>query len=374
MSETKTPSNVAATAAAKLSKDAVTPRGAQVLGDVVASYGATGEPVGSKTLVESGNYQLSGASLRNVMSELEDMGLLTHPHTSAGRIPTAAGYRYYAEHLVTAETPDAATQAALISQMAPRKGMMTVANDVSQALSAFTHCASLVTVPQHADDLLEHVDFIRMSDTRVLVVLMTKNGTLENRLIEVPAFITAEDLRNGAASLKPLLVGQTLDQARMALVSGLAEQKLQVNAMIDQMMTAAAQWGQPVTADGAMVVAGSTSLFAYPEIVRDKLQQLIKVFEEKRLLMGLVEEVRKGEGVRVFVGTDVPMVGADDMAVVGAAYGNPGRHILGTIGVIGPQRLNYAKTLGLVQFTQTHMNKLLADGTVTLQASNEMKG
>lgn len=359
MVDDKTPSRAAPSPAEAVE---LSPREAQILADVVESYGATGEPVGSKALVETGNYQLSGASIRNAMGELEEMGLLTHPHTSAGRMPTAEGYRYYAQKLVTADVPEDAVQAAVKAQLDPSKGLRQMTRDVSEVLSHYTRCASLITAPQLADDPLESVEFVRMSETRVLVVLMTRNGRLENRLIEVPPHLSAEDLAAAAQHLKPLVMGQTLDQARTTLITGLAEQKLQVNSMIDQMMEAAAQWGQPVTADGAMVVAGSTSLFQYPEIVRDKLQQLIGVFEEKRLLMALVEEVRKGPGVRVFVGTDVPVAGAEDMAVVGANFGNPAQHILGTIGVIGPQRLNYKKTLGLVSFTQQQLNALLAEG------------
>jgi heat-inducible transcriptional repressor len=170
-------------------------------------------------------------------------------------------------------------------------------------------------------------------------------------------------LEKAARALKPMVMGHTLEQARTALIAALAEQKGQVNAMIDNMMSAAAQWGEPITADGAMVVAGSTNLFQYPELVRDKLQGLIKVFEEKRLLMALVEEVKQSPGVKIFVGNDVPLVhsghGASeamsDVAVVGSRFGHFGEgdknHIVGTLGVIGPLRMDYKRTLGVVEYT-----------------------
>lgn len=336
-------------------------RAAQVLADVVESYGSTGDPVGSKALVETGKYQLSGASIRNVMSDLEQMGLLTHPHTSAGRIPTAEGYRYYAQHLVEADDPTAAVKEALKSQLSASKSLTTLTADLSSTISQLTNCASLVTAPRHEHDPLEHMDFVRLSGDRVLVIMVTKNGEIENRIIEVPAHISAEDLQVAAKNLKPVMVGQTLEQARAALVGALTAQKTEVTTMIDQMMSAANEWGQPVTADGAMVIAGSTTLFQYPELVRDKLQQLVKVFEEKRLLMALVEEVRKGPGVKIFIGTEVPVIGAEECTVIGAPYGNPGQHVLGTIGVIGPQRMNYRKTLGVVNYTQQLLNRLMAD-------------
>jgi heat-inducible transcriptional repressor len=338
-------------------------RAAQVLADVVESYAQGGEPVGSKMLVESGKYQLSGASIRNVMQDLEALGLLTHPHTSAGRIPTAQGYRFYTQSLVKVELPERAAQEALKAQLSPNKSLRQITQDVSAVISQLTNCAAMITAPQAAHDPLEQMEFVRLSPERVLVVMVTKAGEIENRVIEVPAFIGVEDLEKAARALKPMVVGHTLEQARMALVAALAEQKGQVNAMIDNMMAAAAQWGEPVTSDGAMVVAGSTNLFQYPELVRDKLQGLIKLFEEKRLLMALVEEVKQSPGVKIFIGNDVPLINASesmsdvasDVAVVGSRFGSldaSGKnHVVGTLGVIGPLRMDYKRTLGVVEYT-----------------------
>jgi heat-inducible transcriptional repressor len=174
-------------------------------------------------------------------------------------------------------------------------------------------------------------------------------------------------LEAAAKALKPVVMGQTIEQARTALIGTLAEQKGQVNAMIDNMMAAAHQWGQPITADGAMVVAGSTNLFQYPELVRDRLQSLIKLFEEKRLLMALVEEVKNSSGVKIFVGADVPMAGAEDLthdvAVVGSSFANSGRTLVGSLGVIGPLRMDYKRTLGVVDYTAKLLNQALCERT-----------
>ncbi len=340
----------------------LTPRAAQVLGDVVETYTKTGEAVGSKALVDCGKYSLSGASIRNVMQDLEQLGLLTHPHTSAGRLPTAQGYRFYAQHIVQAETPDEAVKAALTSQFSASKSFAQMTQDITSVLSQVTNCAALVTTPKAENDLLDTMEFIRLSGDRVLVVMVTKAGEIENRVIDVPAFIDASDLEKAAKTLKPVVMGQTLDQARLSLVAALAEQKGHVNAMIDNMMAAAHQWGQPTTADGAMTVAGSTNLFQYPELVRDKLQGLIKLFEEKRLLMALVEEVKNGPGVKVFVGHDVPVQGAEDVAVVGAPYSlGEKSKIIGTLGVIGPLRMDYKRTLGVIDYTAKLLEKALQE-------------
>lgn len=336
-------------------------RSAQVLADVVETYAGSGEPVGSKALVESGRYQLSGASIRNVMQDLETMGLIKSPHTSAGRVPTESGYRYYAQHLVEAVEPEQAVKDMIAGQISPSKSLSALTRDVTGVLSQVTKCAALVTAPKSENDPLETMEFIRLSGDRVLVVMVTKGGEIENRVMDVPGFISTDDLQKAARTLQPVVMGQTLEQAKMALVGALAEQKGQVNAMIDQMMAAANEWGQPITADGAMVVAGSNNLFAYPELVRDKLQGLVKVFEEKRLLMTLVDEVRKGSGVKIFVGGDVPVIGAEDVAVVASPYGAPGKQRVGTVGVIGPMRMDYKHTLGVVDYTRQLLDNVMGN-------------
>ncbi len=336
-------------------------RAAQVLADVVETYGTKGEPVGSKALVESGKYQLSGASIRNVMQDLEGLGLIKSPHTSAGRIPTEQGYRYYAQHLVETAEPEAAVKQAIQSQINPSKSLSQLTKDVTSVLSQVTNCAALVTAPKRENDTLETMEFIRLSNNRVLVVMVTKSGEIENRMMEVPEFISADDLKKAATTLNPFVMGHTLEEAKAAMMAGMAEQRGQVNAMIDQMMQAANEWGQPVTADGAMVVAGSTNLFQYPEIVRDKLQGLIKVFEEKRLLMTLVEEVRTSNGVKIFVGGDVPVMGAEDLAVIASPYGksHESHKLVGTVGVIGPMRMDYKHTMGIVDYTRSLLDAAL---------------
>ena len=231
-----------------------------------------------------------------------------------------------------------------------------------------TNCASLVTAPTHDDDPFDHIEFVRLSDGRVLAVMVNSYGDVENRLITVPDFIDVADLNKASKDIKRLLAGgQTIDSMRENLIAELTAQKGRVNEMIDQMMLAAHQWGQPVIKDGAMVVAGSTNLVQYPELVREKLQSLIKMFEEKRLLMGLMDEVKKGPGVQIFIGKDNPLspnlkdLDMSDLAVVASSYGpsKTGKTTLGTLGVIGPVRMNYRHTVGLVNFTSQLLGAML---------------
>jgi len=343
-------------------KPNLTSRAKQVLADIVNIHTKSGVPVGSKILSEESALGLSGASFRNVMQDLEKQGMLMHPHTSAGRVPTEAGYRFFAQNIVTADGLDKALKAELKTQISGQKDFKSAMNAASDLLQQMTGCASMITAPKSASDVMETVEFVRLSGDRVLAVLVTESGEIQNRVIEVPAFIEADDLNKASKDLKKAIAGQTLGGARENMIAMLAEQKGRVNAMIDQMMQAANEWGEPVVNDGAMVVAGSTNLFQYPELVREKLQGLVKMFEEKRLLMNLMEEVRKGEGVQVFIGKDNALSAETDCAIIAKTYGVKEGEILGTLGVIGPQRMDYERTIGLVNYTGELLEKMIAKG------------
>ncbi|MDD9912208.1 MAG: heat-inducible transcriptional repressor HrcA [Alphaproteobacteria bacterium] len=347
----------------KQQKPQITERAERILADVVNSYSQTGQPVGSKVLVETSKLNLSPASVRNVMQDLEKQGLLTHPHTSAGRIPTEEGFRYYATNLVEVDDLDSSVKKELKAKVTSGKNISDIITDVSDVVGEITGCASLVVAPKKQADPLEQVEFIRLSGDRVLVVIVTAGGEIENRVINVPAFIDTKELNNASKEMKKFLAGQTLDQAREQMIEAIAEQRGRVNEMIDQMMAAANEWGQPTVSDGAMVVAGSTNLFQYPEIVREKLQNLVKIFEEKRLLMALMEEVKHGDGVRIYIGKDSPVSKAGDCSVVASSYGCKSNNIIGTLGVIGPMRMDYKKTIGIVNYTSKLLTSVLQEGT-----------
>ncbi len=333
----------------------------QILTDVVDIHSASGQPVGSKALVEHGKLKLSPASVRNVMRELENMGMLTHPHTSAGRIPTEKGFRYYATKLVSIDKVDEKLKKELKSKVVKNKPISAIIKDVSDTIGQLTGCVGLVTAPKYEADPLQNVEFVRLSKNQVLVVIVTASGEIENRVIEVPTFVATQDLEKAAKEMRGLISGNTLDDARDQLITSIAEQRGRVNEMIDQMMNAANEWGEPVVSDGAMVVAGSTNLFQYPEMVREKLQNLVKMFEEKRLLVSLMEEVKHGEGVQIYIGEDSPVSKKGDCAVVASSYGDKNKGVVGTLGVIGPMRMDYKKTIGVVNYTGKLLSNIIEE-------------
>lgn len=339
----------------------LTEREQQVLADLVDIYTSSGQPVGSKALTEHSKLGLSGASYRNIMRDIEELGLLTHPHTSAGRVPTAEGFRFYAKNLVQLSEPTKKLKEELQSIIQPGRDLNGMLSDVSQTLSRVSGCTGLITAPKRESDKLERIEFLRLSGDQVLAVLVSNTGRIENRVISVPAFIDVDELNSASAKLKEVIANQTLSDAKSDLLANLAEQRGRINEVIDQMMHAAHEWGEPSVSDGALMVAGSTNLFQYPELVRERLQKLISMFEEKRLLMALMEQVQQGKGIQIFVGKDAPVDIGEDTTIVASSYGNSVNNSIGTLGVIGPLRMNYKQTIGLVDFTSRLLTKAMSE-------------
>lgn len=336
-------------------------RSQDILADIVDIYTSTGQPVGSKTLVESKYSNLSPATIRNVMADLEKKGYLASPHTSAGRVPTENGFRYYVNGIVQVGELDDSMKTLVKEQVEKGGDFTTILDRVSKTLGSITSCAGLVTSPKHDEDPLEHIEFIRLSDDRVLAVMVMNSGEVQNRIINVPSQITEEQLNEAAKHLRPIVEGQTLADARVSMMGALTEQKNEVNNMMAEMMSSAELWGEAKNTDSALVVAGSNNLFQYPELVRDRLKDLFHTFEEKRILMALMDEVQKGDGVQVFIGNECPLEAAKDCTMITSSYGTKDHHVIGTIGVIGPMRMDYKKSIQLVDYTARLLSRALED-------------
>ncbi|MFT7144052.1 MAG: heat-inducible transcriptional repressor [Alphaproteobacteria bacterium] len=331
----------------------LTKRSQTVLNDIVDIYTETGLPVGSKALCERSTLDLSSASLRHVMSDLEKNGYLESLHTSAGRAPTEAGFRYYTNSLVEADEDligeDIKRQ--ILEKAAAEKPLKETIDDLSAFLGEMTACTGLVTAPKFDMETLEQLEFLRLSGDRVLAVMVTKSGDIENRIINVPAHITIEELNESSKHLRDVVEGQTLSDARVLMMKELMEHKNHVDNMMDEMMQVADKWAEPKANDTALVVSGTQNLFQYPELVRDQLKGLFNAFEEKRMLMALMNEVSKGEGVQIFVGADCGMKDVNSCSMVSTSYGSADKTVIGTLGVVGPMRMNYKKAVQLVEFT-----------------------
>ena len=330
-------------------------RSIQVLNEIVDMYTRTGQPVGSKTLAENLPMALSPASIRNVMAELEGRGLLMSPHTSAGRIPTEEGFRFFAHGLV--EVGDLNTR--LKDELKRRvdgAGSFDVAmQEVSRTLAQMSSCAGLVLAPRYNNATLRQVEFIRLGADKALVVLVSDTGAVENRMIPVPPSLTDAELRTACAELNQVVKGKTLAAAREQIIKTLREKKSALDSMMNTLFDA------PSPNDTALMVGGSQNLFGYPELVRERLHGLFEVFEEKRLLIGLLDQVRESEGVKVFIGAECPLEAARDCAMITATYGTADKRVVGTLGVIGPIRMDYRQSIALVDYTARLLSRVLDD-------------
>lgn len=336
-------------------------RSLTVLNDIIDIYTETGQPVGSKALCERSSLQLSSASIRNVMSDLEKNGYLASPHTSSGRAPTEAGFKYYAKSAITVDEDLLGDE--LREQISARvsgdKSLKDMVDDLSAFLGEVTACTGVVTAPKFDMATLEQLEFLRLSGDRVLAVMVTKSGEVENRMINVPAHVSIDKLNESAKHLREVVEGKTLSDARVLMMQELMEKKNEVDNMMSEMMQVADQWAEPHATDTALVVSGTQNLFQYPELVRDQLRSLFTAFEEKRLLMALMNEVSKGEGVQVFVGSECGLETVDNCAVVSSAYGTEDKTIVGTLGVVGPMRMNYKKAVQLVDYTSRVLSQAI---------------
>lgn len=323
-------------------------RQGDVLKEIVDVYTHTGQPVGSKTVSDRLPAKLSSASVRSVMAELEELGLLQSPHTSAGRIPTQEGLRYYVNGLVQVRQPNKALKSQLSECFNGEGDLEKAMNHASQLLAQVTGCAGLVWAPQQQEETLQQVEFVRLSGERVLVVLVTETGQIENRMILIPPSITAQDLQLAAYELNKVIKGLTLPEARQQILMALQKQKMALDKAMDEFIGFD---GQNQNAAAGLVVGGSQNLFSYPELVREQLQQLFHVFEEKKLLVGLIDQMRRGDGVQIFIGAECPLEVAKDCTMITAEYSSDDKKTIGTVGVIGPMRMDYSQNIALVDYT-----------------------
>lgn len=326
-------------------------RSAAILREIVDIYSQTGQPVGSKTLAERLPVSLSSATIRNVMAELERQGLLLSPHTSAGRVPSEAGYRYYVNGLLQVEDIDQAIRQRLSASLRQHRTMEEALRDVAQYISQLTSCAGLVMAPRRNDDRLRQLQFVRLGGERVLVVLVMESGHVENRMIDLPATFGDDMLTEAANLLNQQVRGQTLNDAKAQIVETLRQQKVAISTFMDNLTGAGDET--------ALIVGGRHNLFGYPELVREHLQDLFNAFEEKRLLAGLLDRVQEGDGVQIFIGAECPLEVAKDCAMITANYASKDRRIIGTIGVIGPMRMNYNRNIALVDYTARLLSRAL---------------
>ncbi|MBP8930280.1 MAG: heat-inducible transcriptional repressor HrcA [Paracoccus sp.] len=334
-------------------------RSREVFRRVVEAYLATGEPVGSRTLTRDMTEKVSAATIRNVMQDLEHLGLLDHPHVSAGRMPTQLGLRLFVDGLMEAG-PVSATDREMIDETLGRDSGDTGAmmDRVSTALSALTHGASLVLMPKQ-EAPLRHIEFVSLAPDRVLVVLVFADGRVENRVFTPPPGHTASSMREAGNFLNAMAEGRTLADLRGRISHEVSAARRQLDDVAAALIASGlAMWDGE--ANDRLIVRGRANLLADELADLDRIRTLFDDLERKRDIAEFLELTEQGEGVRIFIGSENKLFSLSGSSLVVSPYMNADRKIVGAVGVIGPTRLNYGRIVPIVDYTAQLVGRMIS--------------
>lgn len=330
-----------------------------ILAEVVRSYLNTGQPVGSRIIADQGELGLSPASIRNVMAELERQGMLASPHTSAGRVPTDSGLRYFVDTLMAVEQDinPLLEQAAIdhFNHTGERNSLLKRATD---ELASLTQFAGLVWVHEQRFDYIRRIELVPVSSEKVLAVIVTDSEQVQNRLITRPRGISEEQLHQVSLRLNEVLAGCNLEEAQLRLQDEMESDRLKIRHLLQDLK----RWADaPIEGQTEMFVSGQRQLLEMPEFaVVDTIRSLMVTIEEKEQLLHLVEQVESEEsGVKVFIGSEHALVNMEQVSVVLSRYEGPS-NVVGTLGVIGPRRMHYERVMPIVDCTAKWVSKMLA--------------
>jgi heat-inducible transcriptional repressor len=328
---------------------------------IVETYLETGEPVGSRT-VSRGGVQLSPASIRNTMQDLTQMGLLAAPHTSAGRLPTHAGLRLFVDGLLEIGDLGEQERREIEARLAGHgRSLQEALDEASAILSGLTGGAGVVVTPVR-DSGVKHVEFVPLGDDQALAILVFEDGSVENRLMRLQPGVTPSTLQEAANFLNVKLKGRTLGDAKAEIGDELARARRQLDEAAARLVEdGLAAWSGGDGLERALIVRGRARLLDDPHAVEDleRVRMLFDDLEQKEQLIGLLDNVREAQGMRIFIGAETRLFSLSGSAVIAAPY-MTGRHkVMGAIGVIGPARLNYARVIPLVDYTARVLGRML---------------
>jgi len=319
-----------------------------------------GQPVGSKTLLEQAGLPVSAATVRNVMSDLEERGFLISPHTSAGRIPTSAGYRLFVDSLLQTRPLDSQSMEALRHELHPDKSANELVQTASGILSSITSQAGVVTLPRQQTNQLRQVEFLPLSGDRVLVILVVNEREVQNRIIHTQRVHTEEELRQAANMLNQRFAGRPMDQVKAQILTEMEADKASIDGYMQSTLDLASQAFHEEAPQDDYVVAGESRLLgnATPEEL-EKLMGLFQEFQRKKDLLHLLERCSRAEGIQIFIGEEAGYEVFGDYSVVTAPYHGEG-NTLGVLGVIGPTRMAYEQVIPIVDVTARMLSAALS--------------
>ena len=342
--------------------DLINDRNREIFRSIVETYLETGDPVGSRTLSKHGSISVSPATIRNVMSDLEEAGLILAPHTSAGRVPTDLGLRLFVDGMLEVGNLTSAERASIEGQCnASGKTIENTLSEASKMLSGLSHCASVVIVPK-SDIAIKHIEFVPYTHGKALVVLVAEDGSVENRIIDLPLGLPQSALTQASNYLNARLVGRTLPQASALIEAELMEHQAELDKLTAKVVESGiAIWSGSKSANPSLIVSGQANLLDNVTAMDDmeRIRHLFEDLESKKELINMLDLARDGRGVRMFIGSENNLFSLSGSSLVVSPYISGANKIVGVIGVIGPTRLNYARIIPMVDYTAKVVSRLL---------------
>lgn len=332
-------------------------RAQHLLKTLVERYIAEGQPVGSRALSRHSGLELSPATVRNVMADLEEMGFIASPHTSSGRVPTPRGYRFFVDSLMVVKPLEQVEIHRLEGELAADRPQQIVSTAVS-LLSQLTQFAGVIVTPKRREAAFRHLEFLRLSERRVLLIVVTQDGDVQNRILHTDRTYTPSQLIEATNFFNHNFAGQPLTAIR----GRLADELLALRDDIAGLMKVAVEAGEGALAEGeALVVTGERNLLHADDLASnmERLRRLFDLFEQKTSLLHLLDVSQRAQGVQIYIGEESGLVPLDECSVVTASY-EVGGQVIGTLGVIGPTRMAYERVIPIVDITAKLLSNALA--------------
>jgi heat-inducible transcriptional repressor len=333
------------------------PRAQHLLKTLIERYIVDGQPVGSRVLSRQSGLELSPATIRNVMADLEEMGFIASPHTSAGRVPTPKGYRFFVDSLLVVKELDDVEISELQDQLQSDRTHSLVTS-AAQLLSHLTHFAGVVATPRRREPSFRHLEFLRLSDRRILLIIVTSEGDVQNRILHTDRPYTQSQLIEASNFFNQHYAGQPFNAIRALM----AEELKQLREDVVGLMTAAVDAGDAALSDNSegLVVSGERNLLSASDLASnmDRLRRLFEVFEQKTSLLHLLDLSDHAHGVHLFIGGESGLAPLDECSVITAPYEVDGE-VIGTLGVIGPTRMAYERVIPIVDVTAKLLSSAL---------------
>ena len=342
----------------------MTDRSREVFQRIVEGYLLTGDPVGSRTLTREMSEQVSAATIRNVMQDLEFLGLLGSPHVSAGRIPTQQGLRMFVDGMLEVSDLNDADRSRIESTVTPNQpDVSAMLDNIGNALSGLTQGASLVLAPKH-EAPIKHVEFVSLAADRALVVLVFADGHVENRVFKPPIGQTPSSMREAANFLNAMAEGLTISELQARITAEITLRRQELDTLATTMVEAGvAVWQNEGERNERLIVRGRSNLLAEDDSEDlDRIKVLFDDLERKRDIAEFLDLADAGEGVRIFIGSENKLFSLSGSSLVVSPYMNADRKVIGAVGVIGPTRLNYGRIVPIVDYTAKLIGKMISDG------------